>query len=361
MKWREFAQTLTITMLAIVVSLILFAAFAPLYLIFVLGKPPVGPFTLLNEMYVYGFGKTTAWQDTLSKAAPLILTALCMALPARVGLIVIGGEGALAIGALSPPPSPASPSSPRRRSSPDIAMAGAAMLAGGLLILSVGALRYYRGVNETISSLLIAYIAIAVFNFLVEGPLKDPTALNKPSTLPISEEFMISSMFGYDVDWGLAYGIVFCIVAWILMYHTTFGFASSMVGGNVRAAQAAGLPVGKLFLITTFLAGAAAGLAGMVEVAATEQKANATLLAGYGFKGILVSFIARHNPLAIIPVAILFGGLGAASGPIQRHIFLPESAVSVLTGIIFIVILSMETLYGRFKIFLPREIQEVPA
>ncbi|HEX3313354.1 MAG TPA: ABC transporter permease [Gemmataceae bacterium] len=359
MKWREFAQTLTITILAIVVSLLLFSVFAPLYLL-TLGKPPVGPVTLLSEIFVNGFGSVSQWQDTLSKAAPLILTALCTALPARIGLIVIGAEGALALGALAA----AVTGVAMADASPfaaECGMAAAGMMVGGLLILSVGGLRYFRGVNETISSLLIAYIAIAVFNYMVEGPLRDPSALNKPSTYPISEDFMISSMFGYDIHWGLAFGVIFCFLSWILLYHTTFGFASSMVGGNVRAAQAAGLPVGRLFLITTFLAGAAAGLAGMVEVAANEGKANATLLAGYGFKGILVSFIARHNPLAIIPVAIMFGGLGAASGPIQRHIHLPESAVNVLTGILFIVILSMETLYGRFKVFQARELREVAA
>ena len=307
MRWRESMETLAITMLAIVTSLIVFAGFAPLYL-WVTGKDPVDPVTLLTEIFVFGFGKTSAWQETLSKAAPLILTALCTALPARVGLIVIGGEGALALGALAA----AATGYALSAFDPivaDIAMAVAAMLAGGFLIVSVGALRYFRGVNETISSLLIAYIAIAFFNFMVEwsdGPLRDPSALNKPSTYPIPAAFKISSMFGYDVHWGLAFGVIFCVLAWILMYHTTFGFAASMIGGNVRAAQAAGVPVGRVFLITTFLAGAAAGLAGMVDVAAIEGKANATQLVGYGFQGILVSFIARHNPLAIIPVAIMF-------------------------------------------------------
>ena len=373
MKWREFGQTLTITMLAIVTSLIIFSGFAPLYL-WSIGKSPVGPIALIEEMAVNGFGSVTAIQDTLSRAAPLILTALCTAIPARVGLIVIGGEGALCLGALAAATVGVMVSAWSPVAA-DCTMAAAGMLAGGTLILAVGALRYYRGVNETISSLLFAYIAIAVFNYVVEGPFRDPSALNKPSTYPIPEDFMISNMFqwsmlpesartmfeGVELHWGLAYGVVFCILSWVLMYHTTFGFASSMVGGNVRAAQGAGLPVGRLFLVTTFLAGAAAGLAGMVEVAANEGKANATILAGYGFQGILVSFIARHNPLAIIPVAILFGGLGAASGPMQRHIGLPDAGVKVLTGVLFVAILSMETLYGRIKFFQPRELHEVPA
>jgi simple sugar transport system permease protein len=99
------------------------------------------------------------------------------------------------------------------------------------------------------------------------------------------------------------------------------------------------------------IAGACAGLAGFYEVAAIQGRANASLAAGYGFTGILVSFLARHNPLAIVPVAILFGGLVAAGGLIQRRMGLPDATVLVLQGLIFVVLLTSETLYGRFAIF----------
>jgi general nucleoside transport system permease protein len=145
------------------------------------------------------------------------------------------------------------------------------------------------------------------------------------------------------------------------MDHTTFGFAARMAGGNIRAAQAAGLPVGLLILVTCFLGGAAAGLAGMVEVAAVHHQANASMIVGYGFTGILVSFIARHHPLAIMPVAVLFGGLSAASGMLQRNLRLPDASVQVLMGIIFVMILLSESLYGRFRVFQPREVREAVA
>jgi len=110
------------------------------------------------------------------------------------------------------------------------------------------------------------------------------------------------------------------------------------------------------------LAGAAAGLAGMVEVAAVHRQANGSLIAGYGFMGILVSFIARHQPLAIIPVAILFGGLSAASGLVQRRLDVPAAAVElVFTGLVFVMVLLFETLYGRFRVFAPREVREALA
>ena len=139
------------------------------------------------------------------------------------------------------------------------------------------------------------------------------------------------------------------MLAYVLMDHTTFGFAARMVGGNVRAAQVAGLPVGRLILVTCLLGGAAAGLAGVVEVAAVHGTANATLAAGYGFTGILVAFLARHHPLAIIPVAILFGGIDASGGLLQRRSACPTPRCWCCRASSSSSILASETLYGRFR------------
>src|SRR5260370_41857264 len=135
------------------------------------------------------------------------------------------------------------------------------------------------------------------------------------------------------------------------MYRIGFGVAARIAGGNIRAAKVVGLAVGRLILVTCFLAGAAAGLAGMIEVAAVQGRANANLAVGYGFTGILVSFLARHNPLAVIPVAILLGGINASGGLLQRRLGLPDASVLVLQGMIFVSVLASETLYGRFRIF----------
>jgi simple sugar transport system permease protein len=158
---------------------------------------------------------------------------------------------------------------------------------------------------------------------------------------------MIGNIPGMDVHWGLVFGIIFCAAAYILVFHTTYGFATRLTGGNVRAARMVGLGVGPLMVITFALGGAAAGLAGMVEVAAVHGRANASIAVGYGFTGILVAFLARHNPLAIIPVAVLLGGIGASGGLLQRRLDLPDASVLVLQGIIFILLLTFETLYGR--------------
>ena len=319
-------------------ALALFGVFVALF-----GKNPLD---LYFYMYQGAFGTWFSWQNTLTKAAPLILTALCTALPAQLGMVIIGGEGALLIGALAATGiALALPWAPPLVV--QVAMVCAGMLGGGLWIMLAGGLRQFRGVNETISSLLLVYIALAVLNHLVEGMMRDPASLNKPSTREIGAANMIGTIPGTDVHWGLVFGLIAAVASYILIYHTVFGFAARVAGGNIRAAKIVGLNVSKLILTVCFLAGGAAGLAGMVEVAAVQGRTNANLAAGYGFTGILVAFLARQNPLAIIPVAILLGGISASGGLLQRRLGLPDASVLVLQGIIFVFVLASDALYGR--------------
>ncbi|MBL8382556.1 MAG: ABC transporter permease [Burkholderiales bacterium] len=313
------------------------------------GRDPLEMYALIYEG---AFSDAFAWQNTLQRAAPLILCALAVALPAQAGLTIIGGEGALVLGGLAASVVPLAVAGPPLLV--QALMAGCAMLAGGFWIGLSGWLRHYRGVNETIASLLLSYIAIALLNHLVEGALRDPASLNKPSTRPVGDANMLGNLPGIDVHPGLAFGIILCLVLHVVVRHTGLGFATRIAGGNVRAARLAGLPVGMLILWTCVAGGACAGLAGMVEVAAVLGSANATLAAGYGYAGILVSFIARHNPLAVIPVAILIGGIGAAGSLLQRRMELPDAAMLVLQGVAFMIILGMETMTGRLKFFQPR-------
>jgi ABC-type uncharacterized transport system permease subunit len=344
-RLRSSAEYIAIPIFALVVSALLFSLFLA-----AIGKSPIDFFELV---WRGGFGTAFSVQNTLQRAAPLILTALAVAIPARIGLIMIGGEGALVLGGFASA-AIAIPMLDRVPPLPTLlimAMVGA--LVGGAWVGLAGALRHYRGVNETISSLLLTYIGIAIMNFFVEGVLRDLTNPNKPSTKPLGDAYMIGKIPGTDVHWGLAVGVLIAILLHILMTRTTFGFAARITGGNARAALAQGLPVGRLIVTCTAIAGACAGLAGFFEVAAIQGRANASLAAGYGFTGILVSFLARHNPVAIIFVAIMFGGIVASGGLIQRRMDLPDATVLVLQGLTFVVLLVSETLYGRFAIFKP--------
>jgi simple sugar transport system permease protein len=340
--WHDVAEAFALPVLAMTGAVLLFGVF-----VWLGGHDP---FEVWRLLFVGAFGDAFSWQNTLQRAAPLMLTALCVALPARAGLTVIGGEGALVLGGLACAglpyllPLPAGISGTAM-----LLLVGAA--AGAAWIALAGALRQFRGVNETISSLLLSYTAIALFKHWVEGPMRDPASLNKPSTLPLEESLRIGGMFGYDVHWGFAFGVLLCLLSALWLAFTTHGFATRVVGGNARAARLVGLPTNRLIITACALGGAAAGLAGGIEVAAVHNSANASLIAGLGYAGILVSFVARHHPLAIIPVAILFGGFGAAGSLLQRRMGLPDASVQVLLGFAFVLILASEAMRGRLLPF----------
>lgn len=307
------------------------------------GKSPVDAWALL---FKGAFGDWFSWQNSLQRAAPLMLTALCVAIPARAGLIVIGGEGALVLGGLACAGLPYLFAPPANAFGTALLLLAAAA-AGAAWIALVGVLRQWRGVNETISSLLLAYTAIALFKHIVEGPMRDPASLNKPSTRTLAEGLRIGGMFDSDVHWGLVFGLVACVALGVWLFFTTQGFATRIVGGNARAARLVGLPSTRIIVVACAIGGACAGLAGGIEVAAVHTNANASLVAGLGYAGILVAFVARQNPWLVMPVAVLFGGFGAAGSLLQRRLDVPDASVLVLQGFAFLLILASDALRGR--------------
>jgi len=344
---REFARPV----LAIAAALLLFGL--------LVSFTGVSPLEVWFILFKGAFGDWFSWQNTLQRAAPLMLTALCVAIPARAGLVVIGGEGALVLGGLACAVVAHAVPLPSNMFGTLVAcLAGA--IVGAAWIALAGWLRQYRGINETISSLLLAYIAIGIFKHLVEGTLRDPASLNKPSTYSLDAGLLIGGIAGSDVHWGLVIGVLACIALGFWLRATPSGFSVRVVGGNPRTAQLVGLPASKLIVGACAIGGACAGVAGAVEVAAVHTNANASLIAGYGYAGILVAFIARHNPLAIIPVAILFGGFGAAGSMLQRRLGLPDASVLVLQGIAFVLILASEGLRTLdWKGFGARQLQQL--
>ena len=226
------------------------------------GSPVSSPVEVWKLLFKGAFGDWFSWQNTLQRAAPLMLTALCVAIPARAGLVIIGGEGAhgcwVAWLALRLPYVSA-----RFRTTsllarcPGVHCRGA--LPARLWIMLAGWLRQFRGINETISSLLLAYVAIGLFKHWVEGPLRDPASLNKPSTFALAEGMRIGGIAGSDIHWGLVLGVLACIALGVWLKWTASGFSVRVVGGNPRTAQLVGLPASRLILLACAVGGACAG------------------------------------------------------------------------------------------------------
>lgn len=345
MRARSGLEAAAISAAALLASLVVFGGFVAVR--------GLDPLAVYGALFKGAFGDWFALEYTLTQAAPLMLTALCTAIPARAGLLVIGGEGALVVGGVATVLAGAAlAGAPAAIGIAALCVMGAA--AGALWIGVAGALRHVRGVNETISTLLLNYIAIAVMNHLVTGPIRDFSQVLKPASWSVPAHFRIGDLPGTSIHGGLAIGIVVCLLAWALLRLTAFGFAVDILGGNVRAARLAGLPIGRMVLVTTALAGAAAGLAGSIEVLAVHGFASASLVVGYGYTGILVAFLARQHPLAIVLVSVFLGGISASGGLLQRRFDLPDAATLVLRGLLFVAVLAASTLYGRMRIFQER-------
>ncbi len=332
-------------LIAVAATMIIFGAF--------LAAQGVDPIQAYGIIWLGGFGTWFSWQDSLVRAAPLLLTGLCVALPAQMGLMIIGGEGAFVLGALGAVAvGLALASSGLPDVVVDIAMGIAGIGAGGALIAVCGILRFKRGVNETISSLLLAYISIAVMNQVIAGPMRDPASLNRPATRTLADNLMLGNIPGTTIHVGLIFGLVGCLAAYVCVYFTKFGFAARVVGGNARAGRVVGLPVERMIVAFCFAAGGAAGLGGMVEVAAVQGAVSSDIATGAGYTGILVAFLARMNPLAIIPFAILLGGLDAAGGLLQQRLNLPDATMLVFRGVLFVMLLASEAFQGRLTRYL---------
>ncbi|MGL4576214.1 MAG: ABC transporter permease subunit, partial [Burkholderiaceae bacterium] len=221
-------EWLLIPLAALAGGLLLFSGF-----VLAIGQNPL---TVLAVIFEGAFGSAFSWQNTLMRAAPLILTGLAVALAAQAGLVVVGAEGTLALGGLAA----AATVQLLTGGAPSWVMLAAMLagaLAGGVWLGLTGVLRAYRGLNETITSLLLSYIAVALFNHFVEGPLRDPASLNKPSTLPVGEQYTLGMMPGMDVHWGLAIGVVLAVLAQVWVSNSTLGCSLRVAGGNARAAR----------------------------------------------------------------------------------------------------------------------------
>lgn len=341
---RGRAETALITLGAMAAAFALFGLF--------LLANGLSPLHVYAVLWLGGFGTSFSLQATLTQAAPLMLTALCVAIPARAGLLVIGGEGALVAGGVCAVlAGVAAAGVPPAVGTLLVCAAGAA--AGAAWIGMAGALKHWRGVNETISTLLLNYIAIALLNHLVSGPIRDHAVSLKVTSWSIPQAFMVEAIPEIGVHWGLALGVIACLAAHALLKYSVPGFAIAVLGGNPRAAQLVGLPIGRLTLLACGLGGAAAGLAGAIEIVAVHGAASSSLVVGFGYAGILVAFLARQNPLAIVFFAFLVGGISASGGLMQRRFDMPDAATQVLQGLIFLCVLGSNALYGRLRMFRP--------
>ncbi len=273
--------------------------------------------------------------STLTKACPLILCGLAVALPLRAGLFNIGAEGQLYMGALAGTlVALLVPGLPGPVHILLCVLAGAA--GGALWALIPALLRAYQNVNELITTLLLNFVALHFTGFIVSGPLEEPGA-----PYPYSPEIPVSTMLPVllprtDAHIGLVVAVVLAIVIFLAFRRSTAGRSLAIIGQNVQAARYAGIPVRRTMIVAFLVAGAMAGMAGIFEVLGFRFRLFHAFSPGYGYDGIVVAFLAGLSPLLTVVSGLFLAGLRSGAGALQRAVGVETTVVEAIQGLVIL-------------------------
>lgn len=309
------------------------------------------PLTAYGVMMSGPFSSTYGFSETLVRTTPLLLVGLGIIISFRSGILNIGGEGQMLMGAVAAAAvALAMPDLPGLILMPLVLLGG--MAAGGLWGGLAGWLKARLAVNEILSTVMLNQIAAQLYLFIIRIFLIDPQEVAYGTGVPQTALLTSSVWFdrlitGSRVHTGFFLAVVMAILVYILLWRTTFGFRMRAVGEGPDAARYAGISVEKYLVIAMFLAGAFAGLAGAVEVTGVHHRALEDISAGYGFSGIVAALFGRLHPLGVIPASVLFGALILGADMMQRAVAIPAAIVLVIQGLVILFVVSADLLLRK--------------
>ncbi|TMQ24443.1 MAG: ABC transporter permease, partial [Candidatus Rokuibacteriota bacterium] len=308
-------------------------AFALLLLVF--GRNPVRAYA---DIVASTLGSAYGFSETLVKITPLLLTALAVAVPSRIWLINVGGEGQLFVGALCATGA-ALHLADWPRAPLLVVMALLGFAGGGAWAAIAGVLRARGWASETISTLLLNYVAILLVQYVVFGPWRDPEGVNYPQTAAFTDAAIVPSLPGSRVHAGLLVGLIALAAFAFIVKRTRWGLDLRAIGGNVEAARRLGLPVTRYVIVLMIVGGGLAGLAGMAEVSAIQGRLRPSLSPGYGYTGFLISWMAAGHPAGIVGAAFVLAVITAGGDILQMTQALPGSVANILMAVLLFVVL----------------------
>ena len=298
------------------------------------------PLAVYKIMFMDSLGSKYGIMETMVKAIPLMLTSLGVSLAFKMKLWNIGAEGQLYMGAMGATWLPLTfPSLPIYLMLPGMMVLG--MIAGGLWALLTAIPRAVWKVNEIITTLMLNYVAIFWVDYLVYGPWRDPEGSGFPITASFVEAARLPGLGGTRIHAGLFFAMGIAIILAIVFKYSRWGYSINVIGSSERAAHYAGMNIKRNILLVMFLSGAIAGLAGMAEVSGIIGKLQHGISPGYGYTAIIVAWLSKLNPLAILIVSVLFGALQVGGYAVQVE-GVPAAVATMLQGAILFFVLGGE-------------------
>jgi simple sugar transport system permease protein len=295
-------------------------------------------FSALRIMFENSVGNDFGRQEILVKLIPFGLCAAATAIPARAGLINVGGEGQFYMGAFAASGFILFSGAPSWMLLPGAFVFGA--IGGGAWAGVTALLRIKGNVNEAISSLLLNYVAIQIVNYFVYGPWRDPEGPAWPYTKVFPSAAALPVVYGSRLTAGIFIVFAVLIAMFLVFRYTRIGFQTRVVGGNQSAAERSGISVGRYLFWALVIGGIVAGLAGMAEVTGIQGRLRSGISVQYGYIGFLASWLGGHSPLGILLAALLFGAISVGGDSLQIGASLPASTVNILMSLILFGVLA---------------------
>ena len=289
---------------------------------------------------LYGtFGSVRGFTEVLVIMIPLMFCALSVAIPARIGMVNVGGEGQLYIGAIFAAYAPQTwPGLPMGVMLPLMIVAG--FLGGGLWARLCGFLRAKGLLSEVLSTLLLNSVAGFLLQYLVFGVWHDPKSSNFPQSKPYPNAAVLPHIWGSRLHTGLFIALAAVALFWSVLYKTRWGYEMRAIGGNQEAAKRNGIPIGWYIVLLFVIGGGIAGIGGMAETSAIQGRLRPGFSSGYGYIGFLVSWMSGHNPVVIVVMSFLLAVITSGRDILQITQNLPGAAVNILMSLILFVVLA---------------------
>ena len=306
------------------------------------------PFETYAAMAKGTFGSGRNFTETLVKAIPLMLTGLGVSIAFRMRFWNIGAEGQLTLGGIAA----AWVALYLSQGLPDWSLLPLSILAGGIagaIWAGIpGMLKAYLSVDETLTTLMLNYVAILFASHLYYGPWRDPHGYGFPGTAQFPEAAWLPRLTG-RAHIGLIFALVLAAVLWFIFNRTRWGFELKIIGENQTAARYLGINIANNIVLALLLSGALSGLAGACEVLGISRRLQQGLSIGYGYTAIIVAWMAQLNPIAVLFVAILMAALLVGGDQVQIMMGLPSAVGLVLQGMILIPMLA-GSLFTEYRI-----------
>ena len=301
-----------------------------------------------GALFEGAFGNFYNIAQTLLKMIPLIFTGLAVAISFKSGLFNIGGEGQLYWGAfVTAVVALAFPNSNGLILIPLSLSAGA--IAGGIWGMIPGYLKAKTGAHEVVTTIMMNYIGTFATTFLLRTYFKEPGPVDQTPLIPHAAR--LGELIPYTrLTWAILLGVAVIVLLDRFFKKTALGYHLQAVGENASAAEYAGINTRKMIVISMFLSGMAAGLAGSTMVMGVLHRFITNFSPGYGFVGIAVSVLGRNTPWGVLLAAFLFGALDAGGISMQLFAKIPMDLMTVVQGLVILFVAAPALIQRIYKL-----------